>query len=310
MSVQSCCSANLNLLHFWRPRWRRRCRCLSSLFAQCRVNVTLFYRSVRKETSKTTQVETWIIEHLSLHELWQPKALFVYTWVSVLFFYKWLQAVLRWKEFIEWMADSWQWRNWRRLLIKVTLWNCDCSSAHTICFLVSFQTWFQQSFVKLSAYQFLPHLNEKTKPANCWKHGTKLDRETRGRCSTPNWGRKVARVFLTNRKASAIAQVLSYCVNYWLARVLFQMLGECCWLWTTVVFMTSLVYLNSTSDSFPIRSFRVPCTNNSLQRDVSICRFINLLQFCTFSCVQLWCSISKVRFSKSIFTLNGCPLPF
>ena len=106
------------------------------------------------------------------------------------------------------MVDSWQWRNWRRLLIKVTLWNCNCSSAKTLLFLVSFQIRFQQSFVKLSANQFLPHLNEKTKPANYWKHGTKLDRETRGRCSTPNWGRKVARVFLTNRKASAIAQVI------------------------------------------------------------------------------------------------------
>ena len=102
----------------------------------------------------------------------------------------------------------------------------------------------------------------------------------------------------------------SHCVNYWLTRVLLQMLEECCWLWTTAVFMTSLVYLNSTSDSFPIRSFLVPCTNNSLQRDVSICRFINLLQFFTFSCVQLWCSICKVRFSKRIFTLNGCPLLF
>ena len=87
MSVQSCFFVNLNLLLFCRPRWRRRCRCLSSLSAQCRVNVTLFYRSVRKETSKTTQVETWIIEQLSLLELWQPKALFVYPWISLLLFF-------------------------------------------------------------------------------------------------------------------------------------------------------------------------------------------------------------------------------
>ena len=170
----------------------------------------------------------------------------------------------------------------------------------------------QQSFVKLSAIQFLPHLNEKTKPANCWKHDTKLDRETRGRCSIPNWWRKVARDFFNQsqsiRTRSQSRKYLSHCVNYWLTRALFQMLEECCWLWTTAVFMTSLVYWNSTSDSFPIRSFRVPCTNNSLQRDVSICRFINLPQFFTFSFVQLWCSISQVRFSKSIFTLNGCPL--
>ena len=86
MHEQSCCFANLNVLFFCRSRWRRRRRCLSSLFAQCRVNVTLFYRFVKRETSKTTQVETWIIEHISLHELWQPKARFVYTWVSLLFF--------------------------------------------------------------------------------------------------------------------------------------------------------------------------------------------------------------------------------
>ena len=59
---------------------------LSSLFAQCRVNVTLFYSSVKRETSKTTQVETWIIEQLSLLELSQPKARFVYPWISLLFF--------------------------------------------------------------------------------------------------------------------------------------------------------------------------------------------------------------------------------
>ena len=63
---------------------------LSSLFAQYRVNVTLFYRSVKRETSKTTQVETGNIEQLSLLELWQPKARFVYPWISLLFFFdKW-----------------------------------------------------------------------------------------------------------------------------------------------------------------------------------------------------------------------------
>ena len=121
---------------------------------------------------------------------------------------------------------------------------------------------------------------------------------------------KCREIFWPITKHPQSRKYFSHCVNYWLTHDLFQMLEECCWLWTTAVFMTSLVYLNSTSDSFPIRSFRVPCTNNSLQRDVSICRFINLLQFCTLSCVQLWCSISKVRYSKSIFTLNGCPLPF
>ena len=59
---------------------------LSSLFAQCRVNVTLFYSSVKRETSKTTQVETWIIEQLSLLELSQLKARFVYPWISLLLF--------------------------------------------------------------------------------------------------------------------------------------------------------------------------------------------------------------------------------
>ena len=62
---------------------------LSSIFAQYRVNVTLFCRSVKRETSKTTQAETGNIEQLSLLELWQPKARFVYPWISLLFFYKW-----------------------------------------------------------------------------------------------------------------------------------------------------------------------------------------------------------------------------